>query len=386
MDGFKAVELKSIIMLIRGFEGGGAQRDAITLANGLRRAGWPVLIATLDASGPLRQRIAATVPIIDLGQGSKLRMARAVEPLTRLLQQLRPAAVIASEASGNCLLALASHRLLASVRPAIILREVASPLSARRHDPYWQNRLAYRLAPWLYPRADRVVCLTSAVQRDLITHFGVAPQRAVHLGTNAVLDHGDLAPLARPIFRDPGAIVAVGRLSPEKDFLRLIKAFAALSVVHPVRLTILGEGPERGRLERLIAERGLGERVSLPGFVAEPLEHVRRARLFVSASRYEGFGNAIVEALACGTPVVATDAPHGPREILADGQFGILVPPGNATALAFGMARALRTAVDSEPLRARAADFTTERTVAAFGAMLADLGLTPARQTSEEYA
>lgn len=386
MAEISSVGPKSIIMLIRGFEGGGAQRDAITLANGLARAGWPMVIVTLDAAGPLRQRIAADVPIIDLGQGDKLRMAQAIGPLATLLRGTRPAAVIASEASGNCLLALATHRVATAERPAIILREVASPLSARRHDPYWQNRLAYRLAPWLYPRADRVVCLTSAVQRELVAHFGVAPQRAVHLGTNAVLDHGDLARLARPIFRDPGAIVAVGRLSPEKDFLRLIKAFAALSVVYPVRLTILGEGPERARLERLIAERDLGQRVSLPGFVAEPLEHIRRARLLVSASRYEGFGNSIVEALACGTPVVATDAPHGPREILADGQFGILVPPGNATALAFGMARALRIPVDSRPLRARAAAFTTERAVAAFGIMLGELGFSASPQSVEELA
>lgn len=382
----RSVGPKSIIMLIRALDGGGAQRDAITLANGLARAGWPIAIATLDAAGPLRQRIADAVPIIDLGQGRKLRMAQAIGPLATLLRQARPAAVIASEASGNCLLALVLDRLAPSQRPAIILREVASPLAARRHDPYWQNRLAYRLAPWLYPRADRVVCLTKAVQHELVDHFGVAPYRAVHLGTNAVLDHGDLAQLARPMFRDPGAIVAVGRLSPEKDFQRLIKAFAALSLVHPVRLTILGEGPERARLERLIAERGLGQRVSLPGFVANPLEYVRRARLLVSASRYEGFGNAIVEALACGTPVVATDAPHGPREILADGQFGILVPPGNATALAFGMARALRMPVESGPLRARAAEFTTERAVAAFGAMLGELGLSAAPQPIEELA
>src|SRR5690606_8682632 len=167
--------------------------------------------------------------------------------------------------------------------------------------------------------ADRVLSFTAGVRRELVEQFGVAPEQAMNLGTNAVLPAARLAELARPVPRDAGHIIAVGRLSPEKDFAALIAGFAVLRDERAVRLTILGEGPQRPALERLVRRLGLSDCIALPGFVAEPADWVARAGLLVSTSRHEGFGNAIVEALACGTPVVATDAPYGPREILADG-------------------------------------------------------------------
>jgi glycosyltransferase involved in cell wall biosynthesis len=369
----------SIVMLVRAMSGGGAQRDAIELANGLWAAGWPMVIATLDVEGPLATMRHPAVPLIDLGQGKKLRMAAALGRLKSMMMELAPSAVIASEAAANCLLVSAALRLPAARRPRIVLREVAVPLLARRGDPYPQNRLAYRLAPYAYPRADRVLSFTDGVRQELIAHFRVTPERAVNLGTNAVLSAARLAQLAEPYPRDPALVVAVGRLSPEKDFAALISAFADL----PGRLVIIGEGPERPRLERLIARLGLAPRVELPGFRSDPETVVRRAALFVSASRHEGFGNAIVEALACGTPVVATDVPHGPRSILADGQFGLLVRPGDPQALAEAIRVGLTTPVDRSALRARAADFTTEAAVRRFGAMLGDLGLTALQSQGE---
>lgn len=368
---------KPIVMLVRAMSGGGAQRDAVELANGLSAAGWPMLVATLDAQGPLAARLAPGMPLLDLGQGRKLRMLRAVPALAGMMEGMRPQAVIASEASANGLLSLAALRL-GRTRPRIILREVAAPLVARRSDPYWQNRIGYRLAPWLYPRADRVLSFTEGVRGELISAFGVAPERVVNLGTNAVLTAARLAELAHSTDRDPNHIIAVGRLSPEKDFATLIAAFATVQDERPVRLTILGEGPERPALERLVQALGLADHVDLPGFVPEPTEHVRRAALLVSTSRHEGFGNAIVEALACGTPVVATDAPHGPREILDAGRYGALVPLGNLCALAHAMHKALDQVPDRAALRARAAGYTTEMAVARMGEVLAGLGLAPA--------
>ena len=364
---------KPIIMLVRALSGGGAQSDAIELANGLRQAGWPLAIATLDARGPLAERIAPSVPLLDLGQGGKLRMARAVPALVAMMKNTQPAAIIASEASGNCLLAFAATRLAKSHRPKIVLREVAAPLAASRADPYWQNRLAYRLAPRLYPLADRVVSPGPAVRDELIARFGVSPARAVSLGTNAVLSATRLGELAAPMPRASDLIIAIGRLSPEKDFVTLIRAFAMVRRTRRLRLHILGEGSERPALERLIARLALHDCVDLPGFVPDPLPRLQQARLFVSASRHEGFGNAIVEALACGTPVVATDAPHGPRDIL--GPDHPLVPVGEPGLLAEAILEALDRPIDRAALRHRAADFTTERTVEAFAAMLASLGL-----------
>lgn len=364
---------RPIVILVRALGGGGAQSDAIELANGLRAAGWPVTIATLHSAGPLAQRIAPDMPLLDLGQGRKLRMARAVPALLAMMKSLQPAAIIASEAAGNCLLAFAASRLGRADRPRIILREVAAPLAARRADPYWQNRLAYRLAPRLYPLADRVVSPGAAVRDELVARFGVSPTRAVSLGTNAVLSAARLEALAEPVPRASDLIIAIGRLSPEKDFATLIRAFAMVRRVRRMRLHILGEGPERPALERLIGKLALRDCVDLPGFVPDPLPRLQGARLFVSSSRHEGFGNAIVEALACGTPVVATDAPHGPRDIL--GPDHPLVPVREPGLLAEAMLEALDQPIDRAALRRRAAHFTTERTVEAFAALLSGLGL-----------
>jgi glycosyltransferase involved in cell wall biosynthesis len=363
-----------ICMLVRAFDGGGAQRDAIELANGLFRAGWPMVLATLDSNGPLSALLDPALPVIDLGRGSKKRMALAGPALIGMIRRLRPAAVIASEASANVLTVLATRVVGKSHRPLLILREVTSPLEARRADPFLQNRLAYRLARWLYPLADRVLTFTEGARRDLVDHFAVSPAKAVNLGTNAVMTGTRLASLATLLPVVPGLIVSVGRLSPEKGHAGLIDAFALLTDSPSARLVIMGEGPERGALERRIAALGLAHRVRLPGYAIDPTVLLRRAALFVSASRHEGFGNAIVEALACGTQVVSTDAPHGPREILLHGRLGTLVPVGDVPALAAAIGQTLRSPQNPEMLRARAADFTTEKAVERFALLLGDLG------------
>ena len=132
-----------------------------------------------------------------------------------------------------------------------------------------------------------------------------------------------------------------GRLTAQKDFSTLIRAFARLQHECGAALWILGEGELRGKLEREIAALGLGSRVRLPGFVKNPFACMARASAFVLSSQWEGFGNVVTEAMACGTPVIATDCPHGPREILEDGKWGSLVPVANVDALADAMRAAL---------------------------------------------
>jgi glycosyltransferase involved in cell wall biosynthesis len=158
----------------------------------------------------------------------------------------------------------------------------------------------------------------------------------------------------------PPIILGAGRLTRQKDFPTLVRAFAQLAPHTDARLIIIGEGGERAALERLIGALGLDSRVDLPGFVRNPSSFMRRARLFVLSSAWEGFGNVLVEAMAVGTPVVSTDCPSGPREILADGAFGALVPPADPQALARAMLGALEQLADPDALRRRAADFDVE--------------------------
>ena len=148
-------------------------------------------------------------------------------------------------------------------------------------------------------------------------------------------DHPWFAPGAPPV------ILGAGRLTEQKDFPTLIRAFALVRKKHPARLMILGEGEERSKLETLVQELGLEKEVSLPGFVDNPYKYMKRAAVFVLSSRWEGFPNVLVEAMALGTPVVSTDCPNGPAEILENGKWGELVPVGETQSLASAVLRTL---------------------------------------------
>ena len=338
---------RRIAFFIRALKGGGAQRDTILLANEIAARGIGVDLLTLAPEGPLRSLVSDHVAIVPIG-GGKLRAA--VPRLRRALIERRPDVLISAEAAPNLVALLAARLIPQTMRPLILLREVASPSLALRLDPYRQNRIAYRVLRFAYRFADAVVTLTEGARRDLAENFGVPEHKLARMSANAVIDSSvAVAPEAK---REPGLIVSVGRLSPEKDHATLIRAFAKLDPAW--RLEIAGEGPLRDVLQSLIRELGIADRVTLTGFIADPFSVFRRAELAVSSSRYEGFGNAIVEALACGTPVVATDCPYGPREILSDGRYGLLVPPGDPDALAKAIAQAMSAPPDRAAFRARA--------------------------------
>jgi glycosyltransferase involved in cell wall biosynthesis len=142
----------------------------------------------------------------------------------------------------------------------------------------------------------------------------------------------------------------VGRLQQQKDYPTLLHAFAQVRQTRPVHLLILGEGKERAQLEELIKKLGLEDDVSMPGFVMNPYAYMARASMFVLSSRWEGLPTVLIEALCCGTPVVSTDCPSGPREILKDGQYGQLVPVGEANALAQAIASTLDSKAPGPPL------------------------------------
>lgn len=170
----------------------------------------------------------------------------------------------------------------------------------------------------------------------------------------------------RPIPPDAGPmIVTVGTLKPVKRHDLLIRAFAKLDFPG-ARLCIVGEGQERSRLELLASELGVSARVLMPGFQPDPSTWYAHADLFVLSSDHEGFGNVIVEALEQGTPVVSTDCPVGPREILQGGRFGTLVPVGDVDALAAAMKEALCASHDRAALMRRAADFSLEKASTAY--------------------
>lgn len=257
-----------------------------------------------------------------------------------------------------------------------VLAEHADHAPAHRQGR-WRRRAAHlpALVRQAYSSADGVVAVSGGVADDLARLTGLSRTR-IAVVNNPVVD-ADLARLAAQApghpwsaLGNPAPLLAIGRLSPEKDFATLLDAFARVPADLAPRLVILGEGGERGALEARVAALGLAGRVAMPGHVANPFAFMARARLLVCSSRFEGSSLVLVEAMACGCPVVSTDCPHGPREILQDGRLGALVPVGDAPALADAIVRALRQPVDGAALRARAADFSVAASAQAYGGLL----------------
>jgi len=218
----------------------------------------------------------------------------------------------------------------------------------------WRIRVMPQLNSWFYPWADGVVAVSKGVADDLAQVTKISRDR-IQVIYNPIVTpefrEKTRAPLQHPWFEsgEPPVILAVGRLTGQKDFVTLIEAFARVRRTQPARLLILGEGEERAVLEEKVKELGLEQDASLPGFVANPYPYMCRAKVFVLSSRWEGLPGVLIEALYCGAPLVATDCPSGPREVLAGGKHGQLVPVGNAGALAQGIHDALDGKIPRPP-------------------------------------
>jgi glycosyltransferase involved in cell wall biosynthesis len=368
-----------LAVVLRAFEGGGAQRDMILLCNALAAKGVRIAILALRVEGPLRHLLDPAIRVIEV-PGRQLRYA--IPGLRRLIRATAPAVVISSEASLNLCTLVAVRSMPRRSRPKLVLREVGSPSIAQYRDPYLQNRMAYRVLRRAYAFADRIVTLTDAARRDLTENFAVPDEKISVMLTNAVVPPATAKRLAQwdgETGRDDDLIVCIGRLSPEKDQHTLIRAVAMLPATRPWRLAIVGDGPQRPVLEALARELGIADRIAFTGAVADPFVFTMRARLAVCASVYEGLGNAIIEALACGTPVVSTDCPYGPSEILLGGRYGALTPVGDATAMAAAIAAALSAAPDRAALMARGMHYTATRAAERFLEIVDELQPLPAR-------
>jgi glycosyltransferase involved in cell wall biosynthesis len=365
--------VSGLAVVMRALEGGGAQRDMVLLCNALAAKGVRIDILVLQPEGPLRRLVDPSIRVVAI-PGRHMRYA--IPGLRRLLRDLQPALVVSSEAGLNLYTLIAVRTLPKRHRPKLMLREVGSPSIAQYRDPYLQNRMAYRILRRVYGSADRIVALTEGARRDLVENFAVPADRIAVMATNAVVPQAMAAQLAQwdgETGRDDNLIVCVGRLSPEKDQATLIRALALLPAQRSWRLAMVGDGIERRALEALAREHGVADRIVFTGHVADPFAWMRRARLAVCASVYEGLCNAIIEALACGTPVVSTDCPYGPGEILQGGRYGTLVPVGDAAAMAAAIDAALSGQPDRRTLMARGLNYTAERAAERFLEIAAEL-------------
>ncbi|HYM80052.1 MAG TPA: glycosyltransferase, partial [Candidatus Limnocylindria bacterium] len=343
---------------------GGAERVMLRLAEGLHARGVQVELVLVGPGPPERSELPERVPVVELRWPR--RGFSSLPLLAGYLRRVRPDLLLTIMPPNN-LVGLGA-RALAGVRTRVIVQDVTAvtPWLAQ-HGPGRAPMLRWLMRRF-YPQAAAVVVNATGVARDLERAIGFPAARAhvVHISTvTPELLRRAHEPAVHP-WLGPGApplVTSLGRLAPEKDYPTLLRAFARVVAERDARLLILGEGPERPRLERLILDLGLADRAALAGFLPNPHAVIAASSLFVLSSAFEGLPNTLIEALACGTPVVATDCDSGPREILADGAFGRLVPVGDERALAGAIVEALQAPVDREALRSRALEFSLERAV-----------------------
>ncbi|WP_019591002.1 glycosyltransferase [Thioalkalivibrio sp. ALE20] len=356
---------------------GGVEKMMNHLLRGFVDAGVQVDLLLLKARGGHVEDIPAEVNVIRLDARTSLLALPAV---TRYLRRQCPDALLAAKDRAGRV-ALRARRL-ARVPTRIVLRMGMHLSGSLADKTALQRWLRYRPVRRLYPHADAIVAVAQPVADDL-ARIGGIPSERFRVIANPVISPS-LSARAEEAAEHPWleaatrsetpVILAVGRLRPQKDFATLLRAFALLHARRPCRLIILGEGPERDRLQGLARELGIADHVDLAGFRSNPYPFMRAANLFVLSSRFEGSPNVLVEAMALGTPVVSTDCPSGPREILAGGRLGPLVPVGDAPALADGMARGLEAPVEPALLQQAVADYTIARSARTY---LDTLGLAP---------
>ena len=340
---------------------GGAQRAAIKLAAGFANRGLRVDFILASKHGPLVDDVEATVRVIDLAVG---RVIKSIPALSTYLRRQQPRTLISFLTHTN--VAAIAARAMARVETRMMVVE-QNTVTRVRND-LKRDALLPTLVRRSYPHADHVVAVSQGVANDLIANLGV-PALKVSVIPNPVVDN-ELVKSAKdsPSHRwfDDGSVpvfVAAGRLSKQKDFPTLLRAFDKLRQTTRARLIIMGEGEERPGLETMIALLGLRDHVALPGYLSNPYAVMSRGAAFVLSSRWEGLPTVMIEAIACGCPVVATDCPSGPREILEDGRYGKLVPTGDPDALCRAMQEVLQQRPAASVLKQHARRYSVDHAV-----------------------
>ena len=397
-------EGQHVALLMVSLGGGGVQRSMLHLARALADRGHRVDLLVYKAQGDFVDSVPSAIRVVALETAPRWRgglhafraapehliqlampvllprkpqvTLRCLPALVRYLREERPAVLLSADTYLN-LVALWARRL-AGVSVHTVISEhihLSSHLRDGAKRRKWRWRFIVPLLRRMYPEADRIIAVSRGVADDLRTLVGLSPERVTTVynpvvvselakKAEAPIDHAWFVPGAPPV------IIAVGRLTEQKDFPTLLQAFAQVRTQRQARLLLLGEGEMRRKLEALVRELGVDQDVSLPGFTSNPFAYMARAAVFVLSSTYEGLPGVLIQALACGCPVVSTDCPSGPAEILENGQYGRLVPVGDSAAMAQAILSTLEAPPDRGLLQKRASLFSVDRAVEQYLEML----------------
>jgi glycosyltransferase involved in cell wall biosynthesis len=378
----------SLAIYMQDLAGGGVERQSLALAAELQENGVAVTLLVNQACGELRDAVPATIEVIDL---QCRRTVRAIPRLARYLRRERPDVLLAN-LNHNSIAALLAN-ILAGMPAKVVICQHSVLSADYLRSTGWSHRLtplAYRL---LAPALTCAVAVSAGIAREFRSIARI-PQRKIATIHNPVIgrDFAQRAakPAAHPWLDQPGPplFVTAGRLVEIKDHALLLHAFARYRSNHDGRLLVLGAGPLRDRLRDLANDLSLHDDIDFLGYQDNPLPYLRAADAFVLSSRAEGFGNVLVEAMGCGTPVISTDCPYGPAEILDNGRYGVLVPPNDSHALAAAMAGVseLPDRFPAARLKSRAAAFTTAACTEAYLQLLGSILPQPAQHDAARGA
>lgn len=349
------------IAIFASFSGvGGVERMLLNLAEGLLGCGCRVDLLMIKSSSLHLETVPPGLKIV------KLRANHTWGSLAELagyLDRSRPDAFLAAKNRANQVAILARRLGRSPTRLAVRMGTHTSTAIAGRGKV--KKALWYLPIKFLYRQADEIVAVSEGVKKDLLRITGLPPARVTVIANPVVSNRIyelAAAPNPHPWFNDTQVpvILGAGRLTRQKDFPTLVRAFARVRAARPCRLIILGDGHDRQELISLARQLAVDRWIDLPGFSPNPYAYLRRAALFALSSLWEGSPNVLTEALALGTPVVATDCPSGPREILKDGLIGRLVPVGDAEALAAAILDTLCAPPDEALLKSATRDYTVE--------------------------
>ena len=362
-------------LLLSRLEHGGLERVQLNIANAMHGKGIHVAIVAGQVIADVKQELPDSLPVLELAKRGARHFPLA---LVRALRHFKPDVVFTTSNDVACLLLMLRPLFFRDTR--VIVTQHLS-LSAPRRHAHGLKRVKLEIIRFLMrhllPAADSIVAVSQGVAYDMeqevlpakihtrvIYNPIVAPDFEERTGQTAIWPWPD---------RDLPTIIFVGRLSSVKRLDLLLGSFRSLVRSIPSRLLIVGTGPLRQELEQRVQNEGIDQYCRLTGFVENPLPLISASDVLVLASDYEGFGNVLVEAMACGTQVIATDCPHGPAEILANGQFGQLIPTNNASALETALRLSLQGVVHfpSAALKARAQDFTVQKAAQQYMQLLA---------------
>lgn len=342
-------------LFISNLKTGGAQRVAVNLANGLSELGHAVDLILVNQVGNLQSDLDNSINIVNLNSSG---VHYSVPKLVNYLNSNNPDALVSFMTYINVFSLMANN--ISSSNTDLILTEHNNPKN--RGSGFVENMIV-TFAKYGYKYADSVVAVSNGVRDnfkkeiadvDIDVIYNPIVSDSIHEMASEPVDHDWLKDQSKQV------ILSAGRHVPQKDFSTLIKSFNNIESNGDVRLILLGDGPSKTKLKKQVDGLGLEESVDFPGFVDNPFKYMANADVFVLSSAWEGFGNVLVEAMACGCPVVSTNCESGPSEILEGGKYGQLVPVGDHQTMAKSIEKTLSDPIDERIIKERSEQFSVE--------------------------